>query len=116
MESGVGTHLSAQEIWLRARARAPRIGFATVHRGLIRLHELGAIMKIFVPGEAGAVYEPAVAPHAHLRCYACGAISDLAYVVPVATVHALRDEHHVAIDGESVTFSGRCAACATPAP
>jgi Fe2+ or Zn2+ uptake regulation protein len=110
-ESGIGTHLSAQEIWLRARARAPRIGFATVHRGLSRLHELGAILKIAVPGEAAAVYEPAAGPHAHFRCSACGALSDLAYAVPHATLAALAAEHQVAIDAESVTFSGRCRLC-----
>lgn len=110
-EAGPGGHLTAQEIWVRARALQPRIGFATVHRGLIRLHEFGAVMKIDVPGEASAVYEPAASPHAHFRCTVCGAISDLEYAVPAQTVRRLAERHGVAIEGEAVTFTGRCASC-----
>ncbi len=110
-EAGCGSHATAQDIWVRARARQPRIGFATVHRGLIRLHELGAVMKIDVPGEASAVYERAASPHAHLRCIGCGAITDLEYAVPPQTVRRLAERHGVAIEGEAVTFTGRCADC-----
>jgi Fe2+ or Zn2+ uptake regulation protein len=96
---------------VRARALQPRIGFATVHRGLIRLHESGAVMKIDVPGEASAVYEPAASPHAHFRCTGCGAITDLEYAVPTQTVRRLAERHGVAIESEAVTFTGRCANC-----
>jgi Fe2+ or Zn2+ uptake regulation protein len=109
--AGPGSHLTAREIWVRARALQPRIGFATVHRGLIRLHELGTVMKIDVPGEASAVYEPAARPHAHFRCTGCGAIDDLDYAVPPRTLRALAERHGVAIEREAVTFTGRCAAC-----
>ena len=110
-EAGPGSHVTAQEIWVRARALQPRIGFATVHRGLIRLLELGAVMKIDVVGEASAVYEPTVSPHAHFRCTGCGAITDLEYAVPAQTVRRLAARHGVAIEREAVTFTGRCAHC-----
>ncbi len=110
-EAGRGSHVTAQDIWVRARALQPRIGFATVHRGLIRLHELGAVMKIDVPGGASAVYEPAASPHAHFRCTGCGAITDLEYAIPPQTVRRLAERHGVAIEGEAVTFTGRCADC-----
>ena len=110
-EAGPGSHVTAQEIWVRARALQPRIGFATVHRGLIRLHELGAVMKIDVPGGASAVYEPAASPHAHFRCTGCGTITDLEYAVPAQTVRRLAERHGVAIEHETVTFTGRCADC-----
>jgi Fe2+ or Zn2+ uptake regulation protein len=109
--AGPGSHLSAAEIWQRARAIAPRMGFATVHRGLIRLHELGMVMKFVVPGEASAMYEPTASPHAHFRCTACGAISDLSYAVGAATLRSLSAKHHLSIDAGSVTFTGRCAGC-----
>jgi Fe2+ or Zn2+ uptake regulation protein len=109
--AGPGSHLSAQEIWVRAREIQPRIGFATVHRSLLRLHELGSVMKIDVPGEASAVYEPAASPHAHFRCTDCGAIHDLAYAVPAATRRALAAKHGIAIDDETVTFAGLCGDC-----
>jgi Fe2+ or Zn2+ uptake regulation protein len=110
-EAGPGRHLTAQEIWVRARALQPRIGFATVHRGLIRLLELGAVMKIDVVGEASAVYEPTARPHAHFRCSGCGAITDLEYAVPAQAVRRLAERHGVVIEREAVTFTGRCANC-----
>jgi len=110
-QAGPGSHLTAQEIWLRARALQPRIGFATVHRALIRLHDAGAVMKVDVPGGASTIYEPSASPHAHFRCTACGAIADVDYAVPVHTVRELAHRHGVAIDYEEVTFTGRCAAC-----
>jgi Fe2+ or Zn2+ uptake regulation protein len=106
--AGAGSHLTAHEIWLRARGVQPRIGFATVHRALIRLHESGAVMKVDVPGGASTIYEPAASPHAHFRCTVCGAISDVDYAVPPATLRELAHRHGVAIDLEEVTFTGRC--------
>jgi Fe2+ or Zn2+ uptake regulation protein len=111
-QAGPASHLTAQAIWMRARALQPRIGFATVHRALIRLHELGAVMKIDVPGEASAVYEPAARAHAHFRCTACGTIADLDYTVPADTIRELAERHGVAIERETITFTGRCANCA----
>jgi Fe2+ or Zn2+ uptake regulation protein len=96
---------------VRARALQPRIGFATVHRGLSRLHELGAVMKIDVCGESSAMYEPAASAHAHFRCTDCGAITDIDYAVPAQTVRRLAERHGVAIEHEAVTFTGRCATC-----
>jgi Fe2+ or Zn2+ uptake regulation protein len=110
-EAGPGSHLTAAQIWERARSLQPRIGFATVHRSLIRLHELGGVLKIDVPGEASAIYEPAAGPHAHFRCTRCGAIRDLDFALPPATLRQLSAEHGVTIDREIVTFSGTCAAC-----
>lgn len=110
-QAGPGSHLTAQEIWVRARASQPRIGFATVHRGLGRLHEIGAVMKIEVTGEASAVYEPVTSPHAHFRCTVCGSIADLDYAVSPKTRGELARRHGVTIEHEVVTFTGRCRAC-----
>ncbi|HWT04498.1 MAG TPA: transcriptional repressor [Xanthomonadales bacterium] len=110
--AGPGSHLTAQEIWSRARGVQPRIGFATVHRALVRLHETRAVMKVDVPGGASTIYEAAASPHAHFRCSACGAIADVGYTVPAATLRELARRHGVAIEYEEVTFTGRCATCA----
>ncbi len=112
-DAAPGTHLSAQEIWVRARALQPRIGFATVHRGLARLHEIGAVMKLEVPGEASAVYEPATTPHAHFVCSSCGTLADLEFAVAAGVLRSLSDRYGLAIEHESITFTGRCARCRT---
>ncbi|HEV2739782.1 MAG TPA: transcriptional repressor [Candidatus Elarobacter sp.] len=110
--AGPGSHLSAYQIWERARKVKPRIGFATVHRGLARLHGTGSIMKIDLPGEASTYYEPVSQAHAHFRCSACGSLKDLAYEVPTTAIAELGQRHDCTIDAASVYFSGRCTSCA----
>jgi Fe2+ or Zn2+ uptake regulation protein len=109
--AGPGSHLSAQQIWERAREHKPRIGFATVHRGLARLHKAGSILKIALPGEASTLYEPASHAHAHFRCAVCGSLKDIDYELPVAATDELGRRHRCTIDAASVYFSGRCATC-----
>jgi len=111
-DAGPGSHLSAYQIWERARRLKSRIGFATVHRGLARLHGSGSIMKIDLPDEASTFYEPVSHAHAHFRCSACGSLKDLAYEVPATALDELGQRHDCTIDAASVYFSGRCAGCA----
>ena len=111
-----GTHLTAQDVFDGARRRQPKIGFATVHRGLARLHEIGLVVKVDVPGAASAVFEPASPPHAHFRCTGCGSIRDVAFTLPPELVAALAVAHGLEIAGEHTTFAGRCAKCASSQP
>jgi len=106
-----GTHLSAQDVFARARAVRPKLGFATVHRALARLSELSYIAKLDIPGAAWAVYERAAGPHAHFRCLTCGNIRDVDFTVPHDLLAALGERHGVRIAAESTTFAGRCASC-----
>jgi Fe2+ or Zn2+ uptake regulation protein len=112
---GHGRHATAQDVFVAARELRPRIGFTTVHRGLARLHELGYILKLDIPGEDSALYEPATSPHAHFRCNACGTVADVAYASDPATLAAIEQRHGLAIRYESISFSGLCRNCA-PAP
>jgi Fe2+ or Zn2+ uptake regulation protein len=109
-----GSHVSALDVYARARERAPHIGFVTVHRALARLQADGFVLKLDLPGHASAVYEQASPPHAHFRCADCGEISDVEFGVPGDRVAELAARYGLAISGESVTFTGRCARCTTP--
>ena len=115
-EYGQGRHATAQEVFLRARERRPGIGFTTVHRGLARLHQLGAVLKLDVTGEGSALYEPVTAPHAHFRCTGCGAVEDVDYASGAAARAELESRHGLAIRGESITFTGLCRSCAGREP
>jgi Fe2+ or Zn2+ uptake regulation protein len=106
-----GSHVTAQEIYLQARERQPRIGFATVHRSLARLSETGQLLKLDIPGAPSAIYEPATASHAHFRCTACGTIADLAFALPAATRETIAAQHGMHIEDAAVTFTGTCRAC-----
>jgi Fe2+ or Zn2+ uptake regulation protein len=111
-ESGVGRHLTSSEVYAKAAKRRPGIGFSTVYRGLARLRDLGLISELSVPGAGAATYEPSGPRHAHFRCSGCGEIEDVKFAVPPRTIKALALRHGFEIDGERVTFEGRCAACA----
>jgi Fe2+ or Zn2+ uptake regulation protein len=110
-EYGAGRHATAQDVFMRARALRPGIGFTTVHRGLARLHELGHVLKLEITGEGSALYEPVTQTHAHFRCTACGAVADIDYASDDRTRAALEARHGLAIRGESITFSGLCRSC-----
>jgi Fur family ferric uptake transcriptional regulator len=107
-----GRHLTAHEIYVEARSRQPTLGFATVHRGLIRLCELGDIMKIEMPGRDAAWYEAAAPAHAHLQCLECGAMVDVEYHTPEQTLASIAAGAGLEITSEVVMFRGRCSRCA----
>lgn len=112
-KSGAGCHLTSSEIYAKALKRRPGIGFSTVYRGLERLRDLGMVSEVYVSGAGAATYEPSGPRHAHFRCSACGTIEDVPYSIPARTVKALASLHGFKVDGERVTFDGRCASCAS---
>jgi len=107
-----GRHWTAHEVYVEARKHRPAIGFATVHRGLIRLCELAEVMKIETPGREAAWYEAAAQPHAHLLCVDCHAVVDVDYHTSQRTLSAIAARSGLEISAEVVTFRGRCAPCA----
>ncbi len=110
-EQGHGTHLSAADIYALAKARRPGIGFTTVYRALARLHELGMVSEILLPGADNAYYETAGSAHAHFRCERCGKVDDVDYVLSPRVVAELARKQRAQVTGVSVTLQGRCASC-----
>jgi Fur family ferric uptake transcriptional regulator len=115
-EFGNGRHASAADVFRRASARRPGIGFTTVHRGLARLHALGLVLKLDISGEGQAMYEPATTAHAHFRCSGCGSVADLDYACTPAAVADLEASHGLQIRSQSITFTGLCAKCGAAPP
>ncbi len=109
--AGPGTHQTAHDIYLRARALQPAIGFTTVHRGLGRLCRLGHVMKIELANADAAWYEPPSPAHAHLVCDACGAVVDVDYATSVRVLQNVAEREGVRIDAETITFRGLCGRC-----
>jgi Fur family transcriptional regulator, ferric uptake regulator len=67
-----GTHLTAPEVFERARELGLDVSLSTVYRNLHRLRADGNVMT--VGGDRGLRYETAVEvhPHDHLICLGCG--------------------------------------------
>lgn len=115
-EQGRGRHLAMADLYALAKDRQPGIGFTTVYRALLRLRDLGLVSEILLPGADSAYYEPASEAHAHFRCVGCGAVKDLAYVVPASVVQSLASENDLTVDDVSVSLHGRCASCRATSP
>lgn len=70
-----GGHLTAEELFARARERLPGISRATVYNNLHALEEEERIRRI--SGEDADFYDKAYTPHPHLICTSCKRIEDL---------------------------------------
>ena len=69
-------HLSADEIYLAAKARCPAIAVGTVYRNLGLMVNEGLIQKIPMDGEADR-FDKNPNRHAHVICERCHSLSDL---------------------------------------
>jgi len=104
-------HRTASEIYDETRRRHPKLGAATVHRGLHRLIDLGLVSKLELPGSDAARYEPVVSAHAHFACRRCGAVKDVAAPMPPELVARVERMVDADIDPEAVSFVGVCRSC-----
>mgnify|MGYP000781081306 FL=1 len=69
-------HLSAEEVFFKAREEMPNIALGTVYRNLNVLTAEGLIRRITLPGSSDR-YDKAIEHHDHLVCEKCGKIMDL---------------------------------------
>lgn len=69
-------HLTAEEIFMKAKLFMPEIAQATVYNNLNYLTDHGIIRRISILGENDR-YDRNVMPHAHLVCDRCKEITDI---------------------------------------
>ncbi len=111
LECGLGKHVTASDVYAKAAARRPGIGFSTVYRALTRLREHGLIAEVAVPGAPSASYEPIGEPHAHVRCRSCGLIADVDVALPADMLARVASETGFAVKFGTVSFEGACGSC-----
>lgn len=107
-------HLTADDVIAETERQQPGIAPSTVYRVLQRLADLGLVEQI--RSAAGATfYHLLEAPHTHLICATCGAVSDLGH----ASEAALRSlaalvlrEHDFELEAHHHALLGRCGGCA----
>lgn len=105
-----GTHLSAHEIYLRAKKKHPNLSQATVYRNLEQLEELQAISAMQGP-QGITFYEPFTEPHHHFVCRVCRQIQNLdAPNVNICT-SCITKKSPVKIESMVTTLFGVCAKC-----
>jgi len=112
---GDNLHLTADEVFARARNVLPEISLATVYNCLTELVEMGEVGQV-ITGRGPTRYDPNVMqPHHHAVCTLCGAIHD----VPLApeTQAVLKHAGETSLDARftvgsaDVLFRGVCAGC-----
>jgi Fur family transcriptional regulator, stress-responsive regulator len=107
--NGPHTHLTAEEVLGRARAKLPEVSLATVYNTVNELVALGEIAELTLR-DGRKRYDPnTTESHHHLICTGCDKILD---VVPLRLPSLPDHERHgFDIDTIAVTFRGRCPQC-----
>ncbi|MBQ8859347.1 MAG: transcriptional repressor [Clostridia bacterium] len=100
-------HMTAEQLYLLAKARAPGIAMATVYNNLGALAEEGLIRRLHIDGLADR-YDRNTDPHEHFICKECGEITDILF--PDFTAE-LEKRLGQAIASYELNIRGTCPSC-----
>lgn len=107
-------HLSAEDVYLLVKEKAPEIGLATVYRTLELLSELKLIHKMNF-GDGVARYDlrddNAEHHHHHLVCLNCGTVDEIFEDLLVGAEERVRSAYNFSILDHRLTFYGICNRC-----
>jgi len=105
-----GGHLSADEIYHRARRELPRLSLSTVYRTLDLLKGLDLVSELHLDGDHYR-YEAQSDEHQHLVCLGCGQVIEFQCGHCHSVHEKLATEHGFRIAGSRVELFGYCEAC-----
>lgn len=109
-------HLSAEEVYMLVKKKAPDMGLATVYRTLELLSELNIVQKLNF-GDNVARYEfrseEKEHHHHHLVCLSCGKVDEINedWLEPIEKKIGKQFDFHI-VD-HRLTFQGFCKSCKT---
>lgn len=107
-------HLSAEDVFLLVKDKAPEIGLATVYRTLELLTELKIVDKINF-GDGVSRYdlrqEGAAHFHHHLVCIECGAVDEIQEDLLEDVEAVVEKRWNFIIKDHRLTFHGICWRC-----
>jgi Fe2+ or Zn2+ uptake regulation protein len=101
-------HMTAEEIYDKARAAMPSVARGTVYRNLGVLAQEGKIQKLEMPS-APARYDRESRLHPHLVCDHCGQVEDL--ILPEGMLEPLTGALPVKVTGYDLKIFYTCARC-----
>lgn len=99
-------HLSAEDVFERARLQLPELSRAAVSHELGELVEAGLLGLVEGPGARR--YDANVTPHHHFRCSECQALRDIA----TTSVEVTLREDGFEFERAHVVLEGLCPKCA----
>ncbi|WP_139489262.1 ferric iron uptake transcriptional regulator [Brevibacillus dissolubilis] len=107
-------HLSAEDVYLLVKEKAPEIGLATVYRTLELLSELRIIHKMNF-GDGVARYDlrddNAEHHHHHLVCMNCGTVDEIFEDLLEGMEQRVHNDYNFTILDHRLTFYGICKRC-----
>ncbi|WP_085991973.1 Fur family transcriptional regulator [Oceanobacillus senegalensis] len=107
-------HLSAEDVYLLVKEKAPEIGLATVYRTLELLSELKIVDKINF-GDGVSRYdlrkEGAKHFHHHLVCIECGSVEEIENDLLEDVEKIVQKDWGFQVKDHRLTFHGVCKEC-----
>ncbi|MFD2925878.1 Fur family transcriptional regulator [Halobacillus naozhouensis] len=107
-------HLSAEDVYLLVKEKAPEIGLATVYRTLELLSELKVVDKINF-GDGVSRYdlrkEGAEHFHHHLVCIECGSVEEIEEDLLGDVEKLIEGQWNFQVKDHRLTFHGICRVC-----
>jgi Fur family transcriptional regulator, peroxide stress response regulator len=103
-------HLTAADIWERARGLEPKISFATVYNAVHYLCDSGLLVEIPF-GDGASLYDARTDRHDHAKCTRCGGIVDYDCGVATDVIKQVALEKGFLADEVHITVVGLCALC-----
>lgn len=107
-------HLSAEDVFMLVKEKAPEIGLATVYRTLELLNEMHVVEKLNF-GDGVARYdlrtESSKHHHHHLICVQCGSVSEIMEDWLLPLEDKLEQEFGFTVLDHRLDFQGICAKC-----
>lgn len=107
-------HLSAEDVYLKVKDKAPEIGLATVYRTLELLAELKVVDKINFGDDVARFdlrKEGAKHFHHHLVCMECGRVDEIHEDLLPKVEERVESEYQFKILDHRLTFHGICSEC-----
>lgn len=104
-------HLTATEVFARARKKMPGISFATVYNSLRYLKDAGLIREIASFGKSPSRYDSETYRHDHAVCSGCGKLVDFDLPGTVALQRAAARASRFQAESVHLTLYGRCPDC-----
>ncbi|UEX89126.1 Fur family transcriptional regulator [Staphylococcus ratti] len=107
-------HLSAEDVYLKVKEKAPEIGLATVYRTLELLADLKVVDKVSF-GDSVARFdlrkEGSEHFHHHLVCMECGRVDEIDEDLLPQVEERVEKEFNFKILDHRLTFHGVCEEC-----
>jgi Fur family peroxide stress response transcriptional regulator len=104
-------HPTAESVYLKIRAKAPRLSLATVYRNLRLFAEAGIIDEV-ATGSSFARFDGNKRPHHHLICRRCGSVTDFYSETLDRFTPAKKSVEGFEIQSAKMNLFGVCVRCA----